>query len=319
MIRHRVLTWDKTTIPKTSIDKNESIDMTRNLSISLHHGGNIVVQTLHSEEELPFDGFGELLGLEVQRDPGCSPDTIIVLPGKMPEGAHLLHKGKITDLWFTSDWQSILVCCYQKRPRDPHLYKLYVWQTSLMMAGLNAILRGNKAVICHGALLETEGGGVVIFGESGMGKSTASRRWREKGCNAIADDMLLLEFSEDGREIAAHRLPTWSACFEGTNPGNYPVTKAIPVRNVLALGRSESGRDEIVELSTAQYFAQCYRSMFYWNLFYSDKLSDAMKQRLADATRQFAETISRNFPPHALLTVLDGDLRSVIENDLQTK
>ena len=151
-----------------------------------------------------------------------------------------------------------------------------------------------------------------------MGKSTLSARWRAHGGKCISDDMALLDFS-GGKEIYVRRMPTWSACRLDKNQWNYPVGEELPLICVLALGRSENGRDEIVELSAAQFFAQCYRSLFYWNLLYANKLPEEMQKRLGDRIREQTNILTGKFPPRALLTVLEGDLRSTIEDHLQTQ
>ena len=69
-------------------------------------------------------------------------------------------------------------------------------------------------------------------------------------------------------------------------------------------------------LSPAQFFAQCYRSLFYWNLFYAKELPEAKKRILTDRIRAQAETITKRFAPRALLTVLEGDLKKLIEDNL---
>ena len=219
--------------------------------------------------------------------------------GLSPDGGHLLLR------------------CREVRPRNLRMYCLYTWQTGLILAAKNAILRGADVLLVHCSVLETERGAVVVFGESGMGKSTASARWRALGGKCVSDDMALLDFS-GGNQICVRRMPTWSACKEGKNEWNYPAGEELPLAGVLALGRSETGRDEIVELSAAQYFAQCYRSMFFWNLVYTDELSESMKAKLAERVRSLTEIVTGRFPPRALLTVLDGDrLRSVVEDYLQ--
>jgi len=130
--------------------------------------------------------------------------------------------------------------------------------------------------------------------------------------------MALLDFSGED-QIYVRRMPTWSACREGKKEWNYPAGEELPVAGVLALGRSETGRDEIVEPSKAQFFAQCYRSMFYWNLLYAEGLPDEKKANLTNHIRQFTENIMERFPPRALKTVLEGnELRTVIEEYLQT-
>ena len=177
------------------------------------------------------------------------------------------------------------------------------------IAGASSSYKGEqeKAVLTHCAVLETAPGAVLLFGESGMGKSTASARWRANGGKCISDDMALLDFSGDEGTIFVRRMPTWSACREEKNEWNYPADEELPLIGILALGRSESGRDEIVGLSPAQFFAQCYRSMFYWNLFYAKALPEEKQRFLADRVRSWTEIITDRFEPRALLTVLDGE------------
>ena len=191
-----------------------------------------------------------------------------------------------------------------------------MWQKLLIHAGLNAILRGENAVLAHCAALETGRGAVLLFGESGMGKSTASARWRANGGKCVSDDMALLDFSGSDGMIRVRRMPTWSACREEKNEWNYPAGEELPLTEVLGLGRSESGRDEIVPLSPAQFFAQCYRSLFYWNLFYAKELPEEKQRILKVRIQTQAETIIKGFAPRALLTVLEGDLKKLIEDNI---
>lgn len=112
-------------------------------------------------------------------------------------------------------------------------------------------------------------------------------------------------------------MPTWSACREERNEWNYPADEELPLAGVLALGRSESGHDEIVEIKSAQFFAQCYRSMFYWNLFYAKDLPEERKMLLKDRILRMTETITRRYAPRALLTVPEGGgLAELIEAEL---
>ena len=90
----------------------------------------------------------------------------------------------------------------------------------------------------------------------------------------------------------------------------------LPLTGVLGLGRSKTGHDGIVQLTPAQFFAQCYRSLFYWNLFYAKELTEEKKRILTDRIRTQAETITKRFAPRALLTVLEGDLKKLIEDNL---
>jgi hypothetical protein len=295
--------------------------MTRRLTIDLNGGGRIAIRVHATEDAIPFDGFAELLGLPpppVGPDPADPEpaDVEIVTPDAMPENRRTLFSNSLTEAAFDPDWSRVFMAPWKKRPRDPHFYKCYVWHASLIYANMAAILRGENAVLVHCAVLETASGAVVIFGESGMGKSTASARWRAHGGRCIADDMALLDFSAPDGIVRVRRMPTWSACRENRNEWNYPVADELPLVALLALGRSESGRDEIVPISPAQFFAQCYRSIFYWNLFYAKPLPEQKKAALVDSIRSHTASITKRFAPRALLTVLEGDLVTFIKDNL---
>lgn len=296
--------------------------MTRRVSINLHHGGNIVVQTFYPEEEVAFDGFGELLGLDVMTEADCSRkeiDVELLPPRAVPAERDCFFQGRITKVAFSNDQHHILLCGFREHPKNPQWYHRCVWNTSLNLAGMNALLRGENAVLVHCTALETDWGAVVLFGESGMGKSTASARWRAHGGKCISDDMVLLDFTGSDT-IYVRRMPTWSACREGKNEWNYPAGEELPLIGVLALGRNESGTggDQIVEVSAAQFYAQCYRSMFYWNLLYAGKLPEEMQKRLGNRIRELTNIITGKYPPLALLTVLEGNPIPVIESYLES-
>ncbi len=294
-----------------------AVIMTRRLTIGLHDGGSVVMQADGPEEEISFDGLGGLLCLPVVESEQETADVELIALDRMPEGCHLLKTTPLTEIVYTADWSRVLIAGWKKKPRRKHYYLCYVWQTALIYAGLNAILREENAVLVHCTVLETDRGAILIFGESGMGKSTASARWRANGGKCVSDDMALLDFSGSDGEIYVRRMPTWSDCREGKNEWNYPAGEEIPLVGVLALGRSETGHDEIVPLSPAQFFAQCYRSMFYWDLFYAKELPEEKQRILTDRIRALAELITKRFAPRALLTVLEGDLKTVIEDNLR--
>lgn len=291
--------------------------MFRHLAIRLHDGGLITVGSSVPEDAAPFDGLGKLLELEIS---DCEPgpvDVELVSPDAMPEERHTLRNLTLTEVAYDAAWSRVLVAGWKKRSKRVHYYNCSIWQVSLICSCMNALLRGENAALIHCAVLETERGAVLLFGESGMGKSTAFGRWRAAGRKGFSDDMALLDFSGGDGTVLVRRMPTWSACREERNGWNYPAGEEIPLACVLALGRSESGRDEIVDLSAAQYFAQCYRSMFYWNLVYAKDLPEDRKKILTDRMLRMTELITRRYAPRALLTVLDcGGLADLIEAEL---
>ena len=281
--------------------------MARSLVIGLHDGERIVMRADAPEDAVAFDGFGELLCRKPEpAGQGDEADAELVAPGGMPEGRHVIRDQALTEIAYVADRSRVLIEGWKKRPRRPHYYNCCVWQAALICACMNALLRGVKAVPVHGAVLETAHGAALVFGESGMGKSTAFARWRSCGGEGYSDDMALLNLSGADGAIRVRRLPTWSACREGRNEWFYPVGGELSLACVLALGRSETGEDELVNLSPAQYFAQCYRSMFYWILVYAKLLPADLQKRLADAVRPMTERVTARYAPRALLTSLRG-------------
>ena len=291
--------------------------MERFLAISLHGGGKVVLRASAQEEATSLDGLAELVCMTPGTAETGPADAELIPPDAMPDGRYVLRDQSLTEIAYAPDWSRVLIAGWKKRPRRPHYYNCCVWQSALNCACMNALLRGENAVLVHCAVLETDRGAVLLFGESGMGKSTAFRRWRTAGRKGVSDDMALLDFSGGDGVVRVRRMPTWSACREERNEWNYPAGEELPLAGVLALGRSESGRDEIADLSAAQYFAQCYRSMFYWNLFYAKDLPEERKKLLKDRILRMTETITRRFAPRALLTVPDGGgLAELIEAEL---
>lgn len=76
--------------------------MARRLTIGLHDGGNIVMQTDGPEEELPFDGLGGVLCLERNEAETGVADAELVTPDRLPEDLHTLRAGPLTETTYTA-------------------------------------------------------------------------------------------------------------------------------------------------------------------------------------------------------------------------
>jgi len=128
---------------------------------------------------------------------------------------------------------------------------------------LRQVVRGNSLIL-HGALLydRKRNLAAVLFGMSGIGKSTASLRFTRQGGEALADDKLLLTFSPDGK-IYAQPTPTWSRIRKF--PKNHKVRTSdfsfhqqVPVGGVFLLTRGEG--DRIAPAPNSDWMTQIYRS-----------------------------------------------------------
>ena len=143
--------------------------MTRRLTVGLHDGGSVAMQADGPEEEIPFDGLGKLLCLKPDEAEETSfADAELVAPDRLPDDRHTLRSNVLTETAYAADWSRVLIAGWKKPPRRAHYYRCCVWQSALNCACMNALLRGENAVLVHCAVLETDRGAVLLFGESGM-------------------------------------------------------------------------------------------------------------------------------------------------------
>jgi len=88
-------------------------------------------------------------------------------------------------------------------------------------------------LLLHAALVCKEKSGIVLLGESGSGKTTASRRipppWR-----SCCDDYTLIVRDANGL-YWAHPWPTWSLFFQQGPGGSWPTREALPLRAIFLL------------------------------------------------------------------------------------
>ena len=90
---------------------------------------------------------------------------------------------------------------------------------------LEMLYRPGNFALMHGTLLEEPDGGILLFGTSGIGKSTTRNRYIAEGGVSVADDAVLC-YTENG-EFFARRLPTWSDWFaNGSTSRTYPVSES---------------------------------------------------------------------------------------------
>ncbi|PKN20516.1 MAG: hypothetical protein CVU71_01625 [Deltaproteobacteria bacterium HGW-Deltaproteobacteria-6] len=77
----------------------------------------------------------------------------------------------------------------------------------LLESRIKAILQEkiNKCVAVHGIALEIQGRGILITGQSGIGKTTTAIRAAQEGCVWIADDIAVIKKQNDKLLISGHR------------------------------------------------------------------------------------------------------------------
>ena len=121
----------------------------------------------------------------------------------------------------------------------------YLWQLSLPIVHSVEIQGG---LLLHGALIAKDGYGIILAGPSEAGKTTASTRiphpWK-----TLSDDCALL-IKTGGGGYMAHPWPTWSRFICNQGGGTWEIEKAVPLRGIFFLRKSES--DGIEEINRAQ-------------------------------------------------------------------
>ncbi len=231
-------------------------------------------------------------------------------PGKRPpEDAACVYWTKTVKMVYNPEEQNFHLYLKDDSQLHRSIYGIFMWQLSTICAAASALLRGKNVQLVHCSMLEKDDQALLLLGESGIGKSTSVRRWQEAGNIACADDMVLLEYAEDG--ILVHRLPTWSACRVQLEGRLYPFDPPLKLKNVLAITRG-SDHEYVGEISRAEFFAQLYRCCFFHYLPIAPNLPKKEQKMLADAIRKSTARLTDEFKPLAFFAHLDGDIAKTL-------
>lgn len=154
--------------------------------------------------------------LRVKKLPGsCADDMPAVRVGNMaPDDAY----GYVP--WEKPYAFAGLIYCHQdycshyvrvkSKVLTDRLFLLQALWRALILALCRCVL-DEEVFLMHGAVLLCPWNqkAVVLFGESGVGKSTCSRRFLSQGGDFLSDDMFILKFMPDG-DCFVQPLPTFS-------------------------------------------------------------------------------------------------------------
>ena len=188
--------------------------------------------------------------------------------------------------------------------------KIMRWRHLLLLGCLARLLNGDPLMVMHGVLLETRsGGGLLLCGQSGMGKSTTAARWQNGGGICRADDMILLDCRHD--VLQAHPMPTWSRCLRSTDGEYFPITEAVPVRQLLALDRA-ADTECLKPVEDYRFFLAVYASCSCFVDQYGKWLPDAARRQLIARSQTVARMLCDRFPPVGLFAHLQGDLHRTL-------
>ncbi|MCQ2379386.1 MAG: hypothetical protein MJ025_00455 [Victivallaceae bacterium] len=169
--------------------------------------------------------------------------------------------------------------------------------------------RSGDSNLIHGVMLDYKDGCIIMFGVSGIGKSTTLRRYVSSGGSGVADDMLLLTMKSG--VLYAHPLPTWSAVQSGTAAECYPFPRKRRVLAMFLLLRDEEC--EHVEPADGTMFRiRMMQALSVQQSWLSPFLPSCWSDRLFDHFVNFGQRICCDFRPYIFYANLAFDVRQTI-------
>lgn len=165
---------------------------------------------------------------------------------------------------------------------------------------------GKPVALLHGVMLTHPAypkEAVLLFGVSGMGKSTTAGRWRDSGGNAPADDSLLL-FQDENGEFFARPLPTWSRY-----PESVVFRNCCHVKKILRLQRGDNNSIVPAADPVAWSVDCCKALMFHHGI---PNLQPGESGYIARECMMFQENIRSKFRAFDLLADLHCDIGAAL-------
>ncbi len=165
-------------------------------------------------------------------------------------------------------------------------------------------------ITVHGALVEWDGGGVIMAGRSQAGKSTCCRRlpppWRVLG------DEEAIVVRDDHGSYLAHPFPTWSDYYERKMKKSWDVQRSVPLRAIFFL--EQAALVEVAPMGRAMAAIQLCRlavekAMRCWSCADADDILD-LRRRLFENACEMVKKI----PVHTMRTTLTGRFWEVMED-----
>ena len=95
--------------------------------------------------------------------------------------------------------------------RDPLAADADLWDYIIGNV-LGAILHQRGALPLHASAVAKDGRGAIFMGQSGLGKTTLAAAFRQRGYLVIADDISVVEMSDQGRVLLRSGFPQLRLC-----------------------------------------------------------------------------------------------------------
>jgi SynChlorMet cassette protein ScmC len=115
-------------------------------------------------------------------------------------------------------------------------------QLYIFSMAADILLQPRGGMLMHSALACKDGKGVLLIGNSGAGKTTASNRF-PKSWKSLSDDSALVVQDATGTFLA-QPWPTWSRFGEGGEGGTWKIRNAVPLKAIFFLHKSDEDKVE---------------------------------------------------------------------------
>lgn len=252
---------------------------------------------------------GRLLKLPIQATDGALPESHISLSENRPEGDWQNWEGTVPFpgqiFWNeeTLDFHFLLTPA-----EDGKQLYICIARRAIYLAVCRRTLLGNSFML-HGTLLYfDEEHASVIFGLSGMGKSTASRRFTAQGGAFLSDDKMVLTLKNG--QFFAQPTPTWSrVCEEDIS---VPFSTALPVRSLMMLLRGED--DRIFPGNEAQWHIELASDLSEYLYVPPNWMPRTLIRRVAAKTIGNMSELKKHFGVYEVRGDLNGHLYSHLHN-----
>jgi len=180
----------------------------------------------------------------------------------------------------------------------------------VLAVAYSSVLNKKNVMILHGAALKIHHQVLLLCGQSGMGKSTASSRWKACGCGVLCDDMMLLEQTPGG--VVVHPLPTWSRCMSSLDGENVNFSETYTIRAVIALNRSRTGVETLEKADKIFYYSTIYSSCCAFLSLFVKQMPEEEQKELRGAAIFWADLLSSG-EKYVLYADLNGNLKDTLK------
>ena len=176
----------------------------------------------------------------------------------------------------------------------------------LYLTIISRMLSGNLSMM-HGTLLNLPDSrnAALLFGTSGVGKSTIGKRFTAQGGYCPADDMSVLTFLPDGR-LVAQPSPTWSALDLSMRGFHVQFTEQYEVKALLHQLRGED--DKIIPEELINWRLALVNGIAEFMTFPANWLDIRVYRMVMEANGAFVRKCLERFAPHSVMGDLNGHI-----------